>query len=102
MLVFAVLALFADVEVMEPAMKTRGLSPKASGGFPITLKSGNPYRVVYENQLLGNQQYKADGLVSEFASSHQTTTLQLVQQVEQTINDGYDLILISTIACNGS
>ncbi len=64
---------------------------------------GNPYRVVYENQLLeAIEQYKADGLVSEFASftSNNDSAVES-QQVEQTINDGYDLIMINPIAATG-
>ncbi|MDD2216560.1 MAG: substrate-binding domain-containing protein [Eubacteriales bacterium] len=64
---------------------------------------GNPYRVVYENQLNeAIEVYKQSGLVSEFASftSNNDSAVES-QQVEQTINDGYDLILINPIAATG-
>lgn len=64
---------------------------------------GNPYRVVYENQMLeAVEGYKASGLISEFASFTSNNDSAVESQlVEQTINDGYDLILINPIAATG-
>lgn len=82
-------------------------APAKTEGFKVASHNaeieGNPYRVVYENQLLeAIEKYKADGLVSEFASftSNNDSAVES-QQVEQTINDGYDLIMINPIAATG-
>ncbi len=86
---------------------TEGEEPPAVQGFKVASHNaeieGNPYRVVYENQLLeAIEKYKADGLVSAFASftSNNDSAVES-QQVEQTINDGYDLIMINPIAATG-
>jgi len=105
MLVFAmVLALFAGCGGNGTGDEDQGT---VTEGFKVASHNaeieGNPYRVVYENQLLeAIEQYKADGLVSEFASftSNNDSAVES-QQVEQTINDGYDLILINPIAATG-
>ncbi|HVI40168.1 MAG TPA: substrate-binding domain-containing protein [Anaerovoracaceae bacterium] len=86
---------------------TEGEQAPAAEGFKVASHNaeieGNPYRVVYENQLLeAIEKYKTDGLVSEFASftSNNDSAVES-QQVEQTINDGYDLIMINPIAATG-
>lgn len=99
-----VLALFAGCGGGDT---TEGEKAPATEGFKVASHNaeieGNPYRVVYENQLLeAIEKYKADGLVSEFASftSNNDSAVES-QQVEQTINDGYDLIMINPIAATG-
>lgn len=100
-----VLALFAGCG--GGGTTTEGEDTPATTGFKVASHNaeieGNPYRVVYENQLLeAIEKYKADGLVSEFASftSNNDSAVES-QQVEQTINDGYDLIMINPIAATG-
>lgn len=98
-LVLAALAGCGGGTQEEPAAATEGYKV-ASHNAEI---EGNPYRVVYENQMLeAIEKYKASGLVSEFASftSNNDSAVES-QQVEQTINDGYDLILINPIAATG-
>ncbi|MBR0598381.1 substrate-binding domain-containing protein [Sinanaerobacter chloroacetimidivorans] len=99
-----VLALFASCGGSESADKG---DQAPAQGFKVASHNaeieGNPYRVVYENQLLeAIEGYKADGIVSEFASftSNNDSAVES-QQVEQTINDGYDLIMINPIAATG-
>lgn len=82
-------------------------APAKTEGFKVASHNaeieGNPYRVVYENQLLeAIEKYKESGLVKEFASftSNNDSAVES-QQVEQTINDGYDLIMINPIAATG-
>lgn len=99
-----VLAMFAGCG---GTAKEEDQTPAKTEGFKVASHNaeieGNPYRVVYENQLLeAIEKYKADGLVSEFASftSNNDSAVES-QQVEQTINDGYDLIMINPIAATG-
>ena len=100
-----VLAMFAGCG--GTAKEEGGQDQAKTEGFKVASHNaeieGNPYRVVYENQLLeAIEKYKADGLVSEFASftSNNDSAVES-QQVEQTINDGYDLIMINPIAATG-
>lgn len=64
---------------------------------------GNPYRVVYENQLSeAVEGYKADGLITEYLSQTSNNDPALESQlIETTINDGFNLILVNPIAATG-
>lgn len=64
---------------------------------------GNPYRVVYENQITDAVNgYKASGVITEYASfTSNNDSAKESQLVEQTINDGYNLIMINPIAATG-
>ena len=64
---------------------------------------GNAYRVVYEDQMTEQvQKLRASGIIGQYASftSNNDPAVQ-TQQVEQTVNEGYDIIIIDPIAANG-
>ena len=82
-------------------------APAAAGGFKVASHNavieGNAYRAVYEDQMtaaIGDA--KAAGLVSEYNSfvANNDPAIES-QQIEQTINEGYDIIIVNPIAASG-
>jgi ribose transport system substrate-binding protein len=64
---------------------------------------GNAYRVVYEDQMSqAVKTLQAQGLISEYATftSNNDPAVES-QQIEQTINEGYDIITVNPIAATG-
>jgi ribose transport system substrate-binding protein len=64
---------------------------------------GNAYRVVYEDQMTAAvKALQAQGLISEYATFTANNDPAVEsQQIEQTINDGYDIIIVNPIAATG-
>lgn len=84
----------------EPAGETTGGFKVASHNAVI---EGNAYRAVYEDQMSEAVELaKADGLISEYNSfvANNDPALE-TQQIEQTINEGYDIIIVNPIAASG-
>lgn len=64
---------------------------------------GNPYRTVYEEQMADSIEVaKKAGLVSKYNSfvANNDPALE-TQQLEQSINEGYDIIIVNPIAASG-
>jgi ABC-type sugar transport system substrate-binding protein len=64
---------------------------------------GNPYRAVYEEQMIElAQDLRRTGVIGQFASftSNNDPAVE-TQQIEQTINEGYDIIIVNPIAATG-
>lgn len=85
--------------------KTEETEP--TGGFKVASHNavieGNPYRTVYEEQMTEAVELaKQQGLISQYASftSNNDPAVQS-QQVEQTVNEGYDIIMVNPIAATG-
>lgn len=79
----------------------------AAGGFKVAshnaIIEGNAYRAVYEDQMSeAAQKAKDAGLISEFNSfvANNDPAIES-QQIEQTINEGYDIIIVNPIAASG-
>ncbi|WP_312644383.1 substrate-binding domain-containing protein [Hydrogenoanaerobacterium sp.] len=83
-----------------PAEAAKGPFKVASHNAQI---EGNPYRSVYEDQMkLAVKGYQSDGVISDFNSytSNMDPAVQS-QQIEQTINEGFDIIMVNPIAATG-
>lgn len=94
-------------EVTDGADAPASEAPEATGGFKVASHNavieGNPYRTVYEEQMAeAANAAKEAGLVSEYNSfvANNDPALE-TQQIEQTINEGYDIILVNPIAASG-
>ena len=64
---------------------------------------GNPYRVVYEDQMYdAANKMRAQGIISQYATftSNNDPAVEN-QQIEQTINQGFDVIIVNPIAASG-
>lgn len=79
----------------------------ATGGFKVASHNavieGNPYRTVYENQMSDAVEVaKAAGLISKYNSfvANNDPALE-TSQIEQSINEGYDIIIVNPIAATG-
>ena len=79
----------------------------ATGGFKVASHNavieGNAYRAVYEDQMTeAVAEAKAAGLISEYNSfvANNDPAIES-QQIEQTINEGYDIIIVNPIAASG-
>lgn len=88
-----------------PASEPTGDS--STGGYKVASHNavieGNAYRAVYEDQMSEAVELaKADGLISEYNSfvANNDPALE-TQQIEQTINEGYDIIIVNPIAASG-
>jgi ribose transport system substrate-binding protein len=82
-----------------PAAKT--------GGFKVASHNavieGNAYRAVYEDQMTETvKDLQAKGIIGTYATftSNNDPAVES-QQVEQTVNEGYDIIIVNPIAANG-
>lgn len=91
----------------EPVNSPEGGNEPASDGFKVASHNavieGNPYRTVYENQLSEAVELaKAAGLISQYNSfvANNDPALE-TSQLEQSINEGYDIILVNPIAATG-
>jgi ABC-type sugar transport system substrate-binding protein len=97
------------------AMVLAGCAKESSGsgggaktsGFKVASHNavieGNAYRTVYEDQMTeAVRGLQASGIVGQYASfvSNNDPAVE-VQQIEQTINEGYDIIIVNPIAANG-
>jgi ribose transport system substrate-binding protein len=64
---------------------------------------GNAYRVVYEDQMYqAANKLRAQGVISQYATfcSNNDPAVEN-QQIEQTINQGFDVIIVNPIAASG-
>ncbi|MDR0497153.1 MAG: substrate-binding domain-containing protein [Treponema sp.] len=64
---------------------------------------GNPYRVVYEDQMYeATNRLKTTGVISLYASftSNNDPAVE-TQQIEMTINEGFDVIIVNPISASG-
>ncbi len=89
------------------ACKPQGGETPGEEGFKVASHNavieGNAYRAVYEDQISEQiAKLKADGLVTLYNSfvSNLDPAVES-QQIEQTINEGYDIILVNPIANTG-
>jgi ribose transport system substrate-binding protein len=87
----------------QPAAAT---APKTSG-FKVASHNavieGNAYRAVYEAQMTETvQKMRASGVISQYATfvANNDPTVE-TQQIEQTVNEGYDIIIVNPIAATG-
>ena len=90
----------AGTEAQQPADNTAGGFKVASHNAVV---EGNPYRSVYEDQMAeAAEAAKAAGYISQYNSfvANNDPSLE-TQQIEQTINEGYDIILVNPIAATG-
>lgn len=79
----------------------------ATGGYKVAshnaIIEGNPYRTLYEEQMTeAVAAAKSEGLISEYAAFTANNDPAVEsQQIEQTINEGYDIIIVNPIAGTG-
>lgn len=79
----------------------------ASTGFKVASHNavieGNPYRTVYEDQMGQTvRELQAAGIISEYATFTANNDPAVEsQQIEQTVNEGYDIIMVNPIAATG-
>ncbi|MDR1046969.1 MAG: substrate-binding domain-containing protein, partial [Treponema sp.] len=78
-----------------------------TGGFKVAshnaIIEGNAYRAVYEDQMTeAVRKLQAEGVIGTYATftSNNDPAVES-QQVEQTVNEGYDIIIVNPIAANG-
>jgi ribose transport system substrate-binding protein len=83
-----------------------GAAAKTSG-FKVASHNavieGNAYRAVYEDQMTETvKKLQAEGIIGTYATftSNNDPAVES-QQVEQTVNEGYDIIIVNPIAANG-
>lgn len=93
----------AGTQAEEPA----GGGSGSADGFKVAshnaVVEGNAYRSVYEDQMAeAAEAAKQAGYVSQYDSfvANNDPALE-TQQIEQTINEGYDIILVNPIAASG-
>lgn len=103
----ALLGLFAVLTLFTACGKSADTGAPATVGYKVASHNaqieGNPYRVVYENELAeAVEKYMEMGLISQFDSftSNNDPALQ-AKYIEKTIDEGYDLILVNPIAADG-
>ncbi|MEM1483506.1 substrate-binding domain-containing protein [Oscillospiraceae bacterium PP1C4] len=90
-----------------PAESAPAASAPAAGGYKVASHNavieGNAYRAVYEDQMTAAvEDAVAAGLISEYNSfvANNDPAIES-QQIEQTINEGYDIIIVNPIAASG-
>ncbi|MDR0720268.1 MAG: substrate-binding domain-containing protein, partial [Treponema sp.] len=81
-------------------------APKTSG-FKVAshnaVLEGNAYRVVYEDQMTEQvKSLQAQGIIGQYATFIANNDPAVESQnIEQTINEGYDIIMVNPIAATG-
>ncbi len=97
----------AEAPESEAAAEGEDEGEAPTGGFKVASHNavieGNAYRAVYEDQMGEAAQAGMDaGLISEYNSfvANNDPALE-TQQIEQTINEGYDIIVVNPIAASG-
>jgi ribose transport system substrate-binding protein len=102
----ALLALAVCVSAFGRGQARRG-GEAQSGGFKVASHNavieGNAYRAVYEDQMTEMvRSLQAAGIIGTYATftSNNDPAVES-QQVEQTVNEGYDIIIVNPIAPNG-
>jgi ABC-type sugar transport system substrate-binding protein len=87
--------------------QSRGGAAARTGGFKVASHNavieGNAYRAVYEDQMTeAVRALQAAGVIGTYATftSNNDPAVES-QQVEQTVNEGYDIIMVNPIAANG-
>ncbi|MDR1587993.1 MAG: substrate-binding domain-containing protein, partial [Treponema sp.] len=81
-------------------------APKTSG-FKVAshnaVLEGNAYRVVYEEQMTEQvKKLQAQGIIGQYATFIANNDPAVESQnIEQTINEGYDIIMVNPIAATG-
>jgi len=98
--------LILSVASMAFAGGSKAATPKTSG-FKVASHNavieGNPYRAVYEQQMTDTvQNLRATGIIGQYATftSNNDPAVE-TQQIEQTVNEGYDIIIVNPIAATG-
>jgi ABC-type sugar transport system substrate-binding protein len=84
-----------------------GAGAAKTAGFKVASHNavieGNAYRAVYEDQMTETvKNLQAAGVIGTYATftSNNDPAVES-QQVEQTVNEGYDIIIVNPIAANG-
>jgi ribose transport system substrate-binding protein len=84
-----------------------GAATARTSGFKVAshnaIIEGNAYRAVYEDQMTETvKNLQAAGVIGTYATftSNNDPAVES-QQVEQTVNEGYDIIIVNPIAANG-
>ncbi len=97
----------AKAETSDSKAETGDSKGETKGGYKVASHNavieGNPYRAVYENQMSSQaDELKEAGVISEYNSfvANNDPALE-TQQLEQSINDGYDIIIVNPIAASG-
>ena len=82
-------------------------SEATTSGFKVASHNavieGNAYRVVYEDQMTeAVRGLQASGIIGQYATFTANNDPAVeTQQIEQTVNEGYDIIIVNPIAANG-
>jgi ribose transport system substrate-binding protein len=110
---------FAGILVCAGVLLAVVVSPVAAGGGGQQSKTaktsgfrvashnavieGNAYRVVYEDQMTqAVKTLQGSGIISEYATFTANNDPAVEsQQIEQTVNEGYDIIMVNPIAATG-
>ena len=104
-LILALIAVLAMVFVGCKPSQT-GSGP-ATSGFKVASHNavieGNPYRTVYEDQMTETvRKLQAEGIIGQYATFTANNDPAVeTQQIEQTVNEGYDIIIVNPIAISG-
>ena len=104
-LLVAMLILAVSAMVFAGGGKDSGA--QKSGGFKVASHNavieGNPYRVVYEDQMTeAVKELQASGVIGQYATFTANNDPAVeTQQIEQTVNEGYDIIMVNPIAASG-
>lgn len=84
-----------------------GAAAQKTSGFKVASHNavieGNAYRAVYEQQMTDQvTKLRAAGIIGQYATftSNNDPAVQ-TQQIEQTVNEGYDIIIVNPIAATG-
>lgn len=95
-----------NAETLEEPETPEDPGTEAKGGYKVALHNAfnnNGWRVRFENQIQEVvDEYKKAGIISEYATfcSNGDEAVQ-AQQIEQTINEGYDILLVNPISGGG-
>lgn len=102
-----VLSLITAVSAAAFAGGGKAASGPKTSGFKVASHNavieGNAYRTVYEDQMgEAVKKMQAAGIVGQYATftSNNDPAVE-TQQIEQTVNEGYDIIIVNPIAANG-
>jgi ribose transport system substrate-binding protein len=88
--------------------QSKGGGAAKTGGFKVAshnafIEGNSGYRAVYEEQMTETvKDLQAKGIIGTYATftSNNDPAVES-QQIEQTVNEGYDIIIVNPIAANG-
>lgn len=102
-----IIVILAVVLVLSLSCTGKQAEEAKTSGFKVAshnaILEGNAYRVVYEDQMTETvKNMQASGLISQYATfiANNDPAVES-QQIEQTINEGYDIIIVNPIAATG-